>query len=67
MAKGYLPADRHRLATSIPSGDSATANVTATLASGEVRSMPLTFVRGPSPTGWQLSSQSLFALGELVG
>jgi hypothetical protein len=68
VAKGYLP-----LTASVadvvptPAGDSATANVTATLASGEVRSMPLTFVRGSSPTGWQLSSQSLFALGELVG
>jgi hypothetical protein len=68
VAKGYLP-----LTATVddvipsPDGASATANVTATLASGEVRSMPLTFVRGGSPTGWQLSSQSLFALGELVG
>jgi hypothetical protein len=68
VAKGYLP-----LTATVdnvvptPAGDLATANVTATLASGEVRSMPLTFVRGGSPTGWQLSSQSLFALGELVG
>jgi hypothetical protein len=66
VAKGYLP-----LTASVTdpdlNGNMATANVTATLASGEVRSMPLTFVQGPSPTGWQLSSQSLFALGELVG
>ncbi len=66
VAKGYLPltatVDQPDL-----NGNMATANVTATLASGEVRSMPLTFVQGPSPTGWQLSSQSLFALGELVG
>ena len=68
VAKGYLPLTA-TVSDVIPSPDgaSATANVTATLASGEVRSMPLTFVRGTSPTGWQLSSQSLFALGELVG
>ncbi len=66
VAKGYLPLTA-TVSDVIPSDYSATANVTATLASGEVRSMPLTFVRGPSPTGWQLSSQSLFALGELVG
>ena len=66
VAKGYLPLTA-TVSDVIPNGNSATANVTATLASGEVRSMPLTFVRGPSPTGWQLSSQSLFALGELVG
>lgn len=66
VAKGYLPLTA---TVSDPdlNGNAATANVTATLASGEVRSMPLTFVQGPSPTGWQLSSQSLFALGELVG
>jgi hypothetical protein len=66
VAKCYLPLTA-TVSDVIPSDNSATANVTATLASGEVRSMPLTFVRGPSPTGWQLSSQSLFALGELVG
>jgi hypothetical protein len=67
VAKGYLPLTA-TVSDVIPNGDTAaTANVTAKLASGEVRSMPLTFVRGPSPTGWQLSSQSLFALGELVG
>jgi hypothetical protein len=66
VAKGYLPLTA---AVDNPdlNGNMATANVTATLANGQVRSMPLTFVQGPSPTGWQLSSQSLFALGDLVG
>ena len=65
VAKGYLPLTA---TVSDPdlNGNLATANVTATLANGEVRSMPLTFVPG-GPSGWQLSSQSLFALGELVG
>jgi hypothetical protein len=66
VAKGYLPLTA-TIADPDLNGNTATANVTATLSTGEVRSMPLTFVQGPSPTGWQLSSQSLFALGELVG
>jgi hypothetical protein len=66
VAKGYLPLTA-TVADPDLNGNLATANVTATLSTGEVRSMPLTFVPGPSPTGWQLSSQSLFALGELVG
>ena len=66
VAKGYLPLTAS-VADPDLNGNMATANVTATLSTGEVRSMPLTFVQGPSPTGWQLSSQSLFALGELVG
>jgi hypothetical protein len=66
VAKGYLPLTA-TLDEPDLNGNMATANVTATLSTGEVRSMPLTFVQGPSPTGWQLSSQSLFALGELVG
>ena len=55
VAKGYLPLTA-TVSDVVPSQRRpATANVTATLASGEVRSMPLTFVQGPSPTGWQLS------------
>ncbi len=66
VAKGYLPLTA-TVSDVVPNPGGATANVTATLASGEVRSMPLTFVQGPSPTGWQLSSGSLIALGDLVG
>ena len=66
VAKGYLPLTA-TVSDVVPSPGGATANVTATLASGEVRSMPLSFVQGPSPTGWQLSSGSLIALGDLVG
>jgi hypothetical protein len=46
-------------------GTTATANVTATAANGATGAMPLTFVQGPSPTGWQLSLQSLEALSSL--
>ena len=67
VAKGYLPLTAILQGDPDVNGGSAVATVQATLANGEVRSMPLTFVRGPSPTGWQLSSASLFALGELVG
>ena len=66
VAKGYLPLTA-TVDNVVPTPGGATANVTATLASGEVRSMPLNFVQGPSPTGWQLSSGSLIALGDLVG
>ncbi len=66
VRQGYLPLTA-TVANPDLNGNLATANVTATLANGQVRSMPLTFVPGPSPTGWQLSSQSLFALGDLVG
>ncbi len=65
VAKGYLPLTA-TVSEAVDNGNTATGNVTATLANGEVRSMPLTFARG-GPSGWQLSSQSLFALGELVG
>ena len=43
-------------------GPLATANVTATSATGNEASMPLTFVQGPSPSGWQLSKGSVGAL-----
>ena len=66
VAKGYLPLTAS-VADPVVQGNTATATVTAKLGTGEVRSMPLSFVRGPSPTGWQLSSQSLVALGDLLG
>jgi hypothetical protein len=66
VAKGYLPLTATVLGDPDLNGNTATATIEAQLANGEVRSMPLTFVPG-GPTGWQLSSQSLFALGELVG
>lgn len=66
VRKGYLPLTA-TVTDPVLQGNMATANVAATLNTGEVRSMPLTFVQGPSPTGWQLSSQSLMALGDLVG
>jgi len=49
----------------LPSG--VTADVTATAATGGVASQNITFVPGPSPTGWQMSKQSLMALMSAVG
>lgn len=43
-------------------GPTATANVTATANNGVSQTQPVTFVAGPSPTGWQLSKQSALAL-----
>lgn len=40
----------------------ATANVDVTSNNGAATSQPITFVAGPSPTGWQISKQSAMAL-----
>jgi hypothetical protein len=44
-----------------------TADVTATAANGGIASQNIQFVPGPSPTGWQMSKQSLVALMSSVG
>ena len=48
-------------------GDVVTADVTATAANGGVATQNIQFVPGPSPTGWQMSKQSLMALMSAVG
>ncbi|KAA0074288.1 hypothetical protein CIW52_34575 [Mycolicibacterium sp. P9-64] len=48
-------------------GPVATADVTATAANGGTASQNIQFVQGPSPTGWQMSKQSLMALMSSVG
>ncbi len=48
-------------------GPVVTADVTATAANGGVASQNIAFVPGPSPTGWQMSKQSLMALMSAVG
>jgi hypothetical protein len=48
-------------------GDAATANVTATANTGGTNTQPVTFVAGPSPTGWQISKQSALALLSSAG
>ena len=48
-------------------GAVVTADVTATAATGGVASQNIQFVPGPSPTGWQMSKQSLMALMSAVG
>ncbi len=48
-------------------GGLATADVTATAATGAVANQNLQFVAGPSPTGWQMSKQTLMALLSSVG
>ncbi|KMO82350.1 hypothetical protein BST22_09390 [Mycolicibacterium chubuense] len=66
VEKGYLPLTA-TVADVDQNGNVATANVTATLPNGVTRTMPLSFVQGPSPTGWQLSQQSLFTLAGMLG
>jgi hypothetical protein len=48
-------------------GTVVTADVTATAANGGTASQSIQFVPGPSPTGWQMSKQSLVALMSSVG
>ena len=48
-------------------GPVATADVTATAPTGGTATQNIQFVAGPSPTGWQLSKQSLMALLSSVG
>lgn len=48
-------------------GPIATANVTATAATGGTATQPVTFIAGPSPTGWQVSKQSALALLSAAG
>ena len=65
VSKGYFPLTA-TLANVDENGNVATASVTATSANGASATMPLTFVEGPSPTGWLLTKQSLTALAGAV-
>ena len=65
-AKGYFPLN-YSIVDIDQNGPVATANVTASTASGHVATQPLTFVAGPSPTGWQLSRSSAMALLSSMG
>ena len=66
VAKGYFPLS-FALVDIDQNGAIATANVTATSATGSVATQPVTFVTGPSPTGWQISKQSALNLLASVG
>ena len=48
-------------------GPMVSADVTATVRTGGAASQNVQFVPGPSPTGWQMSKQSLMALLSAVG
>lgn len=68
VSKGYFPLT----ATVDPNVDfngvTATAIVTATSANGATSApTPLTFIQGPSPTGWLLTKGSLTALSAALG
>ncbi len=66
QAEGKFPLS-FSVANIQPSGPGFTADVTATAANGGVASQNIAFVPGPSPTGWQMSKQSLMALMSAVG
>ncbi len=60
-AQGYFPLS-FVVADIDSDGATATANVTATANTGATKTEPVTFVAGPSPSGWQISKQSALAL-----
>ena len=66
QADGKFPLS-FTLANIDQNGDFVTADVTATAATGGVATQNIQFVPGPSPTGWQMSKQSLMALMSAVG
>ena len=60
-AQGYFPLT-FVIADIDQNGGVATANVTATAATGATANQPVTFVQGPSPSGWQISKDSALNL-----
>lgn len=66
QADGKFPLS-FTLANIDQNGAVVTADVTATAANGGVASQNIAFIPGPSPTGWQMSRQSLMALMSAVG
>lgn len=65
-AQGYFPLN-FVIANIDQNGPVATATVTATAPNGAGATQNVTFVTGPSPTGWQISKQSAMALLSAVG
>ena len=66
QADGKFPLS-FTLANIDQNGDVVSADVTATAATGGVATQNIQFIPGPSPTGWQMSKQSLMALMSAVG
>ncbi|WP_326546374.1 hypothetical protein QGN32_22490 [Mycolicibacterium sp. ND9-15] len=65
-AEGKFPLT-FSLANIDQNGPVVSADVTATAPTGGTASQNIQFVPGPSPTGWQMSKQSLMALLSAVG
>lgn len=65
-AQGKFPL-RFSVANVDQNGGVATADVTATAATGGVATQNIVFVAGPSPSGWQVSRSSALALLSAVG
>ena len=60
-SQGYFPLT-FVVADVDQNGGAATANVTATAANGATATQPVSFVAGPSPSGWQLSQAAALQL-----
>lgn len=66
QAKGYFPLS-FNVADIDMNGPVATANVTAIAANGVATTRPVTFIAGPSPTGWLMQKGSALSLLSSVG
>ncbi|MGK2903853.1 MAG: hypothetical protein ACSLE7_13435 [Mycobacterium sp.] len=64
--KGQFPLTFNVLDINV-NGPIATASVTARAATGGTATRPVTFIAGPSPTGWQVSKDSALALLSAAG
>ena len=65
-AEGKFPLT-FNLANIDQEGDVATADVTATSATGGTATQNVQFVAGPSPTGWQIAKASAMSLLQAAG
>jgi hypothetical protein len=65
-AEGYFPLT-FAVSDIDLNGNVATANVTATAATGTTASQSMTFVQGPSPSGWQVTKASALSLLSMAG
>ncbi len=65
-AEGYFPLT-FAISDIDVNGPVATANVTATAATGTTASQSMTFVQGPSPSGWQVTKASALSLLSMAG
>jgi hypothetical protein len=66
VAEGVFPVS-FLVTDIVHSGPVVTSNVTLTTATGQTASAPVSFVKGPSRTGWQIKTSSVMDLLSRLG